>query len=809
MHAFWQDLRYELRALTRARSFTTVVVGILAVGLGATTALFSAVDSVLLRSLPYRDADRLIALRQFNVGQRVDRAGFSATGFLEVRNIARTLDGVAAFRPWGFVLTSSGSDDPERVSGARVSANLPSLLGITPLLGREFIPEEEQRGNDHVVLLSEQFWRRRFGGDPRAVGRTVRLDGQSFLIVGVLPARYALPFADIWVPLAFAPYEISQNGSRSLSVVARLEPGVSLAAVHEEMSDIARNLAARFPDANAGWEIAAGSLRDEVVGNTRAPLLFLLGAAGVVLLVGCANIVVLMLARGATRQRTIAIRFALGATRRLILRHLVLETSLIASAATILGVGLAVLGSRALGALGAPMLPRGTTIHFSGATAAFLLPLAWLCSLVLTLLPARAALRFDPSQLTSAPFAARRNRAIDMRDVLVVGQVALSVLLLVGAGLLVRSFVRVQAVDLGFSAAGVLTMSVSVPDSRYGDPERRVAFFGDLQERAASHRGVRAAGFASHIPLAGERLNSDFRIEPSANAGAGRSRLDLARAQLASVTPRYFDALGIGVVRGRSFDATDRVGSRPVVVIDEALAARYFPGDNPVGRRVQIGTTMGADTAWREIVGIVRSVRASNVVRPPEPTLYVPHAQNPWPTMTLAVRVDGSLSGYSGLLRDDLRVLDRGLPVPTVRTLGEIVERTLSLRRLQTLLLAGFAATTLVLAVSGLYGTIAYVVEQQSREIGIRVAVGARQTDVIRLVLGRALKRLTIGTFLGVTGSIVWGRVLATALFEVSPRDPGVITGAVGLLAAAGMLAAYVPALRATRIDPMVALRSD
>jgi len=809
MHALWRDLRYELRALARARSFTTFVVGILAVGLGATTALFSAVDSVLLRSLPYRDADRLIALHQVNVGQRVDRAGFSATGFLEVRNSAHTLGGVAAYRPWGFVLTVAGSGDPERVSGARISANLPSLLGITPLLGRGFVREEEQRGNDHVVLLSEQFWRTRFGADRRAVGRTVRLDDQPFVIVGVLPARYALPLADIWVPLAFAPYEIAQNGSRSLSVVARLEPGVSLAAVHEEMSDIARNLASRFPDANAEWEIAAGSLRDEVVGNTRTPLLFLLGAAGVVLLVGCANIVVLMLARGATRQRAIAIRFALGATRSRILRHLILESYLIASAATILGLGLAALGSRALGALGAPLLPRGTTIHFSGATAAFLLPVAWLCGLALTLLPAHAALRFDPNQLTSAPLAGRRNRAIDMRDVLVVGQVALSVLLLVGAGLLVRSFVRVQAVDLGFSTAGVLTMTVSLPDSRYGDPERRVAFFGDLQERAASHRGVRAAGFVSHIPLAGERLNSDFRIEPSENARAGRSGLELARAQLASVTPRYFDALGIRVVRGRSFDATDRAGSRPVVVIDEALAVRYFPGANPIGRRVQIGTTIGADTAWREIVGIVRSVRASNVVKPPEPTLYVPHAQNPWPTMTLAVRADGSLAAYMGLLRGDLRALDRSLPVPTVRALGEIVERTLSLRRLETLLLAGFAATTLVLAVFGVYGTIAYMVAQRSREIGIRVAVGARQTDVIGLVLGRALKRLTVGTFLGVIGSIIWGRVLATALFEVSPSDPGIITGAVGLLSAAGMLAAYVPTLRATRIDPMVALRSD
>jgi len=799
-----QDLRHAARVLVRNPGFAVVTILILGIGIGSTTTMFAAIHGILIRPLPYRDPDRLVALWEANLDERGARSGMSAAALTAIAERSRTLDDVAAYRPWGFDL--SGAESPERVRGARVSGNLFSLVGTPALLGRTLLPDDGGPGGLKVVLLSEELWRRRFGADPRVLGASVRLSGEPHTVVGVLRGGFELPEAELWVPLVFASYELDQRGDRPLSVIGRLRRGITFASAQSEMRFIGRSLAQEFPASNAGWSVATLPLREEITGAARTPLLVLFAAAIAILLVACANATNLLLARSATRRREIALCAALGASRFRITRRLVTESLLIVTAAGTLGLAIATIGSVALSRLDLAWLPRSAAIRAEPIVFAFGLGLCLLTAVGLSVLPARDVTRLNVGTAIRAGSlpATLRGTRVPWRDVPVVAQIAVALFLLVGGGLLLRSFVRAHSVDLGFSPHRVLSMYISLPGFRYPTSERIEAFFDQLRIRSGVLPSVRSAALASHLPLAGALLSTDF-----APQGIRSSSSAPPLAHLVSITPGYFETMGIPIHKGRAFGDRDRAGGAPVVVIDETLARRFWPRGDAVGRRLRLGATLGADSSWREIVGVVGSVRSIQPEREPEPTIYVPHAQNPWPTMGLVVRTTGDPGRLRNAVMAAVRALDPEQPVTNVRTLDEVVGRALAARRLQMLLIIGSAAVAFLLAVIGVYGMMTYALAQRTRELGIRVALGASRRDIVRHCLRQGLTRIGAGTLIGGLAAVAAGRLLRSLLFGLEPWDPVTFAGAILLLGSVGLLACYLPAARAARTDPVHALRLD
>ena len=810
MTDLWQDVRYGIRVLVRARGFTALTVIVLGLGIGASTTIFSAVNGVLRRPLPYRDPQQLVAISEFNVREGVPgvrehtpRAVVSPPNFLDWRDLNRTLDGVAACRPWGFVITGDG--EPERVLGARVSANLFSLLGVAPLHGRVFLPDEDRVGNDSVALLSEELWRRRFGADVAAIGTTLRLDDRRYTIVGIIPAGFALPEAGLWVPLAFEPYALQQRGARALSVVARVKPGVGIDAAREDMQDVGRTLQQRHPDSNAGWSAIVRPLNDEITGDARAPLLLLFVATGAVLLVACANLANLMLARSSARRREIAVRAALGASRLRIVRQLATESVITAVAGGAAGLAIAIGGTAFLASLGPAYLPRTSEIRVDAFVLGFAFSITLLTGVAFAMLPALEATNLDLTQTMRTGAGVRQATAVQLRDFLVIAQVALALLLLVVSGLLAKSILHLQAVELGFSPANVLSMTVLLPNSRYSSEEQKAVFFRELVRRVEALPGIHAVGLVSHLPLAGARLTSDFIVEDR----VPQSSAEVSTAQLTNVDAGYFRTMEIAVIRGRSFDEHDATERRPVVIVDDTLARRFWPNQNPIGQRLRLGATIGADAAWRTVVGVVSTVRSASLELEPAPAMYVPYYQNAWPTMSVVVRTAGDPARFAGLVRSEVLAVDRNQPVYNVRSLDQVLARGVAARRFQTLLLGAFAVATLALAVIGVYGLLAYAVARRTREFGIRVALGAQRRDVVAFVMRRALMLMGVGLAIGGACALTGTRLLTTILFDVNPWDPMIFVGSMAILTIAGLLASYLPARRATMVNPVVALRCD
>ena len=558
----------------------------------------------------------------------------SAANFVDWRALTQTFVDLAAYRPWGFVLT--GQNEPERVLGARVSGNLFSLLGVQPIAGRTLLPDEDQPGRDKVVLLSEELWRRRFASDASLVGQPIRLDGEPYTVVGIMPGGHQLPEAELWVPLALKSYELQQRGARALSVVARLKPGIGIAAAREDMTSVALTLQQRYPSSNAGWTIAMNGLHEELAGDARAPLLIQFAAVGAVLLIACAHLSTLIVARSAARRREIAVRMALGAGRRRIVRQLVAEHLLTTVAGGLLALGIASVGASALAGLGPAYLPRTAEIRIDLIVVCFGIAMALIAGVGLTVVAARAASDLDLSQsMKGSPGRLMRRTRLASGELAVVGQLAVALALLVAAGLLVRSFVQVRGVDPGFSPVGVLTMTISLPNSRYSKPEQTLLFYKDLVPRVASVPDVRSVALVSHLPLAAARLNADLSTEDQPSTVDRPSSV-----QMNAITPDYFKTMGIRMVSGRTFGDLDGMGTPPVVVIDESLALRHWTRGSAIGRRIRLGATLGADPAWREIVGVVASVRSASLEAAPMPVVYIPYSQNPWPTMSLLVRYD-------------------------------------------------------------------------------------------------------------------------------------------------------------------------
>lgn len=811
------NLLHAFRRLRQQPGFSAAAVATLALGLGATTALFSVASAVLLRPLPYPDADRLVMIEGHYLKLGMDNIGAAAPELPDYRR-ARSFEAMAAFRNLDLNLADGG--EPERVTAAQVSASLFPLLRVTPQLGRSLAEEEEPPGADAVVVLSDALWRRRFGADRGVVGRTLRLDGRSCIVVGVMPPGFEFPHpsfrfgrrADLWVPLALTPDQRADRSTYSLRVIARLGRGIPLVAARAEMEAVGRRLEEQHPrdyrgprGEDGGWRVTVVPFKDEVVGDAGRRLGVLSAAVAVLLLIACANVAGLFLARGLARRRDFAVRLALGAGRSHLTWEALTESLLLALLGGALGLLLASWGTGLLVALGPASVPRLAEISLDGRVLAFALLLSLATGIVFSLLApfsaARAPLR---ESLLAGSAAPSRRGALGLRRMLIVGQQALALVLLVDAGLLLRTLYHLQTVDAGFAAEGRLALEIVLPPSRYPEGRQQAAFFQHLLERVAALPGVGEAGLVTRLPLTGSGFGGPFSIE-------GRP-LDLGgpppSVNYRAASAGYLEAMRVPLRRGRLLSAADAPPAPPVAVVNETMVRLFFPGEEVLGRRLKLGAP-GSPRPWLTIVGVVgdASDRAPGLL--PRPEIYVPYRHQPMSGMTLVVRAPGDPGWLAGALRAAVRAEDPEQAVASVRTLEEVRAESVAPQSFAAALLAGFALLALALTAVGVYGVAAHVAGQRTRELGIRLALGAARRELMSLLVWQSLGLALAGAGLGLAGALASTRALASLLVGVTPTDPPtLVAGALGLLAVV-VLAAYLPARRASRLDPTWALRSE
>ncbi len=810
MDTLVQDIRFAFRSLRKSPALAASVVLTLALCIGATTAIFSVVYSVLFRPLPFADPEGLLWVRTTWKGQP---NSFSVGNWADVERQAKSFQYFVPTSGESFNL--SGADTPENVDGARVGADFFSLIGVQPALGRTFLPEEDAPGRGDVVVLGDGLWRRRFGADPSIIGREIRLDGRPHTVVGVMPASldYGIWDEELWVPSAFTPERLAMHDEHYLVVLARLEPSVTLEQAGQEMQALARWLMENYPRENRERGIEMLSLTEEVVGWYRTRLLVLLGAVGFVLLIACANIANLLLARGAARAREYAIRAAIGAGRRHLVRLALTESLLLAVSGGVLGLLIAYWGVAALTAFGPQDVPRLALARVDGPALAFAVGLTLLCGLIFGLAPAiRTAGRLPHEALKeggrTGAGAGSRDR---LRNTLVVAEIALALVLLTGAGLLIRSAVALNSVDPGFDPRGVVAGRVSLPAVAYESPEQVTGAFERIRDVLSAVPGVESAALVSTAPLEGGSTNG---LVPE-----GRP-LDISssiNSVMRLVTPGYLTTMRIRLVRGRAFTDQDRQGSPRVMIINEALAREAFPGQDAIGKRIAC-CEPGPDGSpvWKEVVGVAGDVRAQGLGEDPSPEFYLPMLQAPgaawtWTdrTMTVAVRSRSEALSLMPTLRRAVAQVDPSLPLYNLGTMQGRVADSLAESRFSTMLLAVFGALALTLAAVGVYGVISYGVAQRTREIGIRVALGAQRRDVMAMIVRHGALLAGIGLVLGLGGALALSRLIGSLLFRVSPTDPPTFATGVVVLTAVAVLAAALPARRAARTDPMTALRNE
>jgi putative ABC transport system permease protein len=800
-----QDLLYALRRLIKAPGFSIVAVVTLALGIGANTAIFSVVNGVLLQPLPFPEPDRLVGIYHLSEGHR---AVMSGPNFTDIARTATTLENAAAISTGRMILTGEG--EPIRLPVAEVSASLFNVLRVKPVLGRTFNADENTPGKNHIVVLSYGLWQQRFGSDPGVIGRRIQLDGVGKEVVGVMPKGFAYPEErQAWLPIDYDENFVSkQRGAWFLDVVARLKPGVTPEQSAAEVGTIGRNLAKQYPDANAEVGMTTYPLREAMVGDIRSAVLVLLGAVGFVLLIACANVANLLLARAAARESEMAVRTALGAGRGRLVRQLLTESVMLALVGGALGLLLAVWGVEFLTSLKPQGIPRLENVRIDGAVILFTMGVAVLTGVLFGLVPAFAATRGVSASLKESGRGSVTSRnGSRLRGALVVAELALAVMLLAGAGLLMRSFMKLQAVDPGFRPEQALTFELTLPDARYAEDGPRIAFFDQLLPRLRALPGVRAASAVMGLPLSGMQVVISFEVE-------GRPPVPPAlqpAMQVRVAAPDYFSTIGIPLKRGRGFTEEDRAGTPRVVLITESAAREYFPNEDPIGKRIKLGWGRGPGKprAGGEVIGIVGDVKEAGLDEPNPPQIYMPLRQWPVSAMSVVVKAATPPTSLTDAVRAEVYSIDPNLPVSNVRTLDEIVARSISQPRFYMLLLTIFAGVALVLAAIGIFGVLSYAVAQRTREIGIRMALGAQVRSVIGLVVRQAMTLVILGVVCGTIAALFVSQTMTRMLFSVTPTDPATFaTVAAGLLAVA-LFASYLPARRATRVDPIVALRSE
>jgi putative ABC transport system permease protein len=798
----WQDLRFGARMLLKQPGFTLIVILTLALGIGANTAIFSVVNAVMLRQLPFANADRLVRLRESNPERGFLSWDVSHPNFLDWRTRNQSFEAMAATD--GTNLNLNTGADIEVVGGATITADFLPVLGVAPVLGRNFLPEEDRPGgNTRVVLLAHGFWQRRFGSDSGIVGKTLTINDNTFTVVGVLPESFTWARSEMFIPLA--PDPARSRGDHRLTVIGRLKPGVAWERALADMNTIAQQLAQQFPESNKGWSVAGQKFYDWIVPEqSRRSLFVFVGAVIFVLLIACSNVANLVLARASARQKEMAIRVALGAGRFRIIRQLMSEALLLALLAGTLGLLVAVWAVEALQTMNPAVLPRLNELSVDGRVVAFGLLFSLLTGVLFGLFPALQAARPDVHKTLKeggrSGGASGRQR---VRSALVIVEVALSVALLIGAGLLLRSFSKLQEIKPWFEPNNLLTMRISLPRSRYQGNQEAWKFYTRLLQETKALPGVRDAALTSAVPLAGTgNASSEVQIPGRAAAPEGSQ----PAAGWRVISPGYFRTLGVPL-RGRDFDERDTAESQPVAIISEEMARRYWPGEDPLGKTV-IMDSLGKKS--RAIIGIAGDLRSFGLDAEPGALIYAPTAEIARGIQSrLVVRTRAEPTAQTSAVRGVLRSIDANVPIYDIQTVEQLLYDSLGSRRFNMFLLGSFAGVALLLASVGLFGVMAYLVSQRTHEIGIRLALGARPRDLFRLVIGRGLLLASIGAAVGLAAAFGLARFLGTLLFQVRPTDALSFTAAPVLLLGVALLACYVPARRAMKVDPLVALRRE
>jgi predicted permease len=800
----WQDLRYGLRSLRKNPGFTTIAVITLVLGIGANTAIFSVVNGVLLRPLPYPEPERLVIVCATSLQASQEKLPLCEADFLDWKSQNQIFKSLAAFSTNRFNYT--GGDYPERIDGAWVTADFFSTIGVQPALGRAFLPEEDQPQAPQTVVISDGFRRRYLGSIPDVIDQQITLNGKAFAVIGVMPPGFSFPEKDteLWACEKLAP---TRRGPYYMWGLGRLSPGATLEGSQSEMDSIARRVQDQINSPTRDWTWTSISLAERIVGNIRPALLVLLVAVLFVLLIASANIANLLLARATVREKEMSVRIALGASRARLLRQLLTESLLLAVVGALVGLPLAIWGVRLLVALSPADLPRSQEISIDGRVLGFTLLVALVCGLIFGLAPALQSSRLNLNESLkeggrSGTDGSGKRR---MRNALVVTEIAFSLILLVGAGLMIKSFMKLQSVSPGFKPDHILTMHLTLPRVKYDTDEKITSYYRQLIERVAAVRGVEAAGLSLSLPPNNLEISDSFTIEGKPwPPGTSEPFVPVL-----FTSPEYFSTLGIPLLEGRVFNATDKESSPLVVIINQTLAERYFPDESPIGKRFRTGGAERPRNPWMEIVGVVGDVKYSGLDAKPEPTYYMPLTQNTWRSAYLVVRASLNPSSLLPELREQIWALDKDMPIAKVATMDQLLAESVAQPRFRTFLLGIFGALALVLASVGIYGVISYSVTQRTHEIGIRMALGAQARDVTKLVIRQGMAFTVVGVAIGLAAAFALTRLMESLLFEVSTTDRATFAGVAALLVAVAFLACWIPARRASRVDPMVALRYE
>ncbi|OLC80230.1 MAG: hypothetical protein AUH72_12365 [Acidobacteria bacterium 13_1_40CM_4_65_8] len=797
------DLRYAVRSLLRQPTFTAVAVLTLVLGIGTNTAIFSVIKAVLLNQLPYQDPSRLVVVWEQNPDGNKDLV--APLTYKDWQTESRSIQSLAAFRQLRYAFAGAG--EPLDVPSVRATPNLfTNVLRANAILGRTFLSEEGQPGADRVAILSRSFWERHYGGSPGVIGRTIQLDAQPYTVVGVMPAAFDFPPSgsiDVWTPLSFDPNDGHGRSrkARSLNVVGRLADGVTPEQAQREMTVVASRLATTYPDSNAGWGARVIAAQEQLVTTVRPALLLISAAVGFLLLIVCANVANLILARLSTRRTEIAMRAALGASRWRLARQVIAESVVLAGAGCAIGLFVAWAGVRFVHALPEGSLPRMDDVRLDGGVLLFAIGISAFTALVFGLVPALHAARAGLRDTTNAFSGTTRASSARLLSALVVVEVALALLLLVGAGLMMRSFAELMRVSPGFEPRNLLAVQIYLPQAKYKSAGDRMRFYMDALHRVGRLPGVQQAAAVSALPM--YPVGIDFALPFTIEGQAPPANGEEPRADIRIASPGYFETMKMALVRGRAIDERDRMGAPGAMVINETMARRYFSGRDPIGRVVK--NAHGS----AEVVGIVGDVKHYGLDSEPRAELFMPAWQQPLNGMALVVRTASDPKLFVDTIRREVLAIDAEQPIFDASTMVDVVARSVFLPRVSMLLLAAFAASALLLAVVGIYGVVSYAVTQRTRELGVRMALGADAGHTLRLVLGKSMLLVGGGTVCGLVVSFAATRAISRLLYGVSPLDPIVFVGVSALLAASGFIASVIPARRATRVDPIVALRVD